>query len=1528
MHSNDFLVRLLNGAFASDPVVRVDGQLTDQAPARTRPDGVPLETVAGDPARFERLAVRRSTRLATSRVRSFGARRRSLWALDVIAERFTHGMHDWNSLRSVATRFSDSPREFDPTLDRMKLKDLWTISELLHVRSLDPEAEKAVLKFIAMRTLGGKEFDKTLNELLIERLLYSGLADPARALVSRLDGSTWRKHVLAVDLEHPRFGGSYASLLLALNSGFYRYGMERIEIKHDSGTPFQRLGAESGNIVSSGPLVSVILETANPTTRTAAAIRSVIDQTYQNWELIVVADSSGRESGLNLDEIAVTDSRIRVVRSKGNVDRGKYERRNEALGSARGEFVTFQDEGSWSHPRRIETQVRDLNSDPDKLANMVRMARVGEDFSLVGTQGAKLMLSESSLLFRRAPVIARIGYFDSVRKGAATEFRKRLEAESGTKVGLVGPEVPMQFISTATSGDSQVDFELGMWIDPEWLSYRDAAARFHNRIISGEASAYIPYSSEAADLRPFSAPAQWLRADPERVKVDVLVVLDGQRSRERSEFIDAVVDELYCLTASGARVAILHSESAGGADRPGPIADGLRELVDSGRVARVFSNDEVEAELVVIRHAVAAQGHSSVRRPITTNNVVVVEDFAGGDMRGETFASVDVNEIVQSWFGTLPTWVGASPLLPRPILRSVVVEDEAVRITVSASDTHQVKALRLSSGSDYFELEVELNENDELVASGMLGSLPEGELLVSVVRSDDQIEFLQGCHAEPRKVVTTRSSKLVIASDRLLRILPLQATQELPGSADFADRYLSTRVTLARIFRDQIELTMEHGPDTSLVAVHLLREVDGHLRRHEFKLDDRVADLQSAIRTLDGIVDTRWKIFGVFQTPLGPVSAPLEFNRTSSIRDSKYHRIRRLESGGVGIIHIVEQSRPSAIDHIPALSVVMPVFNVAPFLDTAIRSVLTQDFQDFELIIVDDASTDGGRQVIEMHRSLDDRIKVIALDHNTLGGAGVPSNLGIRAARGKYIGFVDSDDWVTKPAFAKMVELAETHDAELVVGDFRTFDENDRTVSEAYDAERWRSIPLEQVISASSHPALMRLSPVPWRKLYRRDFVQAHQVQYPEGDYFYEDNPLHWHVLSRAERVVASDEIISYHRMAREGQTMGAFEYKLGAIASHANTTLTSLRGTTVNHREVLFEEFIDYVSRQRWTVKRQTQPAAAKMIQRRLASIYDGAREAEPNAEVPQATVSHFAGYREAYPDYDLTIVIPVYNSADLIRDTLDSVLKIDGLSYDVLLIDDGSTDSSLEILREYERKHSNVHVFEQKNRGAGRARNAVIPLCTGRFTYFLDADDVVDPMALRQAVNKADQDEADLLFIQYRIEYTDENRSRGMFDADAEIWQRLPYAAENGEKQALLSGLINYPWNRIIRTSLLHDANIFFGPTIVHNDVLYHWHTILSAANIKYLDVEVCTHRKFTNRTQVTNINDERRMAVLEALRGTHERIAELNEYPRVSDQWRKFAIELLDWAKNRIPGSLQEAYRDRSEALEEQLNADVKD
>src|SRR5699024_7506178 len=163
--------------------------------------------------------------------------------------------------------------------------------------------------------------------------------------------------------------------------------------------------------------------------------------------------------------------------------------------------------------------------------------------------------------------------------------------------------------------------------------------------------------------------------------------------------------------------------------------------------------------------------------------------------------------------------------------------------------------------------------------------------------------------------------------------------------------------------------------------------------------------------------------WGGWDVPSGLLSA-------STYVNSSCYRHSCTSSEGVRVLHVAKQPPAVPADHVPTLSVVMPVFNVAPYLDAAIQSVLMQDYQDFELIIVDDASSDNGRKVIDMHAALDPRIRVIGLDHNTLGGAGIPSNLGIRAARGKYIGFVDSDDWVTKTGFTRMVQLAEEQDAE------------------------------------------------------------------------------------------------------------------------------------------------------------------------------------------------------------------------------------------------------------------------------------------------------------------------------------------------------------------------------------------------------------------------------------------------------------------------------------------------------------------
>lgn len=595
----------------------------------------------------------------------------------------------------------------------------------------------------------------------------------------------------------------------------------------------------------------------------------------------------------------------------------------------------------------------------------------------------------------------------------------------------------------------------------------------------------------------------------------------------------------------------------------------------------------------------------------------------------------------------------------------------------------------------------------------------------------------------------------------------------------------------------------------------------------------------------------------------------------------------------------------------PLLSIIMPVYNVKPFLEASILSVLNQAYRNFELIIVNDASTDDGLKIIEMFAGVDERIKVISLDHNTLGGAGIPSNIGLEEAQGEYIGFIDSDDFVTRNSFSALMAEAIDKDADLVIGNFCTFTDDDREVSIAYDDKIYSELPKNETLSPQTHPMLFRLSPVPWRKIYKHDFLEKHQIRFPEGDYFYEDNPLHWFVLSKANNVVLTNEVISYHRMAREGQTMSSSSHKLASIANHINTIGNFLANCESLNKEV-YREFYDYFYRSNWIVKQQVEESTQNLIKKRIAKIFRQHEQYFDARFARSGFTRRINMYESAYKDVDLTIVIPAYNCQDYIEYTLNSVLQIKGFSYNVLLMDDGSTDETLDICRKFEKEYEHIHVFCQGNRGAGRARNGLIPLIVGRYSYFLDADDTINSEALELALTEANNNDSDLHFFQYCLNYPDENTTSEMFNSDQKIWNQLSCAETNQDKQVLLSGLINYPWNRIIKTKLLHDENIFFGSTVVHNDIPYHWHSIATAKNIGYSNVVVCTHNKFTEREQITNISDERRLAVFEAIRFSQKKIENSEASKILKDSWFEFATKLLDWSLQKVPSNLKQRFK----------------
>lgn len=244
----------------------------------------------------------------------------------------------------------------------------------------------------------------------------------------------------------------------------------------------------------------------------------------------------------------------------------------------------------------------------------------------------------------------------------------------------------------------------------------------------------------------------------------------------------------------------------------------------------------------------------------------------------------------------------------------------------------------------------------------------------------------------------------------------------------------------------------------------------------------------------------------------------------------------------------------------PLLSIVIPVYNVAPYLEQCLASVADQTVahKDYEVLVVDDKSTDNSLEICNRFAARHSNIRVFPLPENTPGGAGFPSNVGIRNAAGKYVGFVDGDDYASPTMFEELLAAAERTGADITVCSYQRLQTGDSAVLPPDDATEWRravepgfdALPLVE-----QKRVCLGLNPVPWRKLYRKDFLAENRILYPVGDFFYEDIPLHWFTVVLAEKAAFVDRRLITHRVRRAGQTVGADIGRMARqMAGHVRT--------------------------------------------------------------------------------------------------------------------------------------------------------------------------------------------------------------------------------------------------------------------------------------------------------------------------------------------------------------------------------------
>lgn len=123
------------------------------------------------------------------------------------------------------------------------------------------------------------------------------------------------------------------------------------------------------------------------------------------------------------------------------------------------------------------------------------------------------------------------------------------------------------------------------------------------------------------------------------------------------------------------------------------------------------------------------------------------------------------------------------------------------------------------------------------------------------------------------------------------------------------------------------------------------------------------------------------------------------------------------------------------------ITVVLPVYNVVDYLEECIKSVLKQTYVNFELILVDDGSSDGSELICDKYKEMDCRIIVI---HQKNGGLSAARNTGISYASGKFITFIDSDDYIAPEYIEKLYEAIIKYDADISMCDFQKVPENSK----------------------------------------------------------------------------------------------------------------------------------------------------------------------------------------------------------------------------------------------------------------------------------------------------------------------------------------------------------------------------------------------------------------------------------------------------------------------------------------------------